>query len=312
MIMQILKQELIGVIQIAMPILFLFHIYPALFMHSFVQIVCALLVGCYFYYINYTVAQKQIKNLQFAPTGKDKEGLEAIITDCKMDPRKINIRYSYTHGMIATATFNTISLDPIVCSETNSDEQALRAKDIIINQILIHQSEETKQNLEQIRQILTPAAQKFIFKHELGHVFYNYSTKKIVLVSVIGFIMAYFGITTAVYTASALGSVAIVLGIFVASFLDLALSYSSNVWIKAHEEKKADFFAARFSSIEETNAAALFFEKYQEIQDNKTTTGLYAKIPGIILTGHYDGKSRAIYLRKYVQELQSSSMKIKA
>lgn len=292
------KQQLIGVINLAIPIVILAQIYPAFLLTFLGQFICSLFVGIYCYYLNYIASNNSIKNLQYSPSGEYKKELDDAIIKCKMNPNDITIRYSYTNTMVATTTFNTISLDPILCSETNQDEQALIAKDVIEKHVLINSSQSVKDNLIKINAILSPEAQRFVFKHELGHVFYNYAYKKLMLIGLIGFIMAYAGILTAIKTFSSLGFFAILLGIIVAGFVDLLLTYSSNVFFKAYEEKRADFFATKYSSKEEINSAADFFEKLQDIHD-EADFGLYSKIPTIILSGHYNGRTRAKYLRAY-------------
>lgn len=88
------------------------------------------------------------------------------------------------------------------------------------------------------------------------------------------------------------------MGLLAAGVTDLLLSYSSNYFFKAREEINADLFAARHSTRDETAAAADFFEAHQNILDTHKEQTLVAKIPGIILSGHPNGKTRANYLRK--------------
>ena len=76
------------------------------------------------------------------------------------------------------------------------------------------------------------------------------------------------------------------------------LTYSSNVLFKYNEEKKADLFASKYSTTEEINAAANFFEEYQKYANEyQVSMGIASRIPQVVLSGHPDGKSRACYLR---------------
>ncbi|MDR3647031.1 MAG: M48 family metalloprotease [Candidatus Babeliales bacterium] len=252
--------------------------------------------------MNYKISKTGIKALLYSPSQEYEKELEAEIIKCGVNPKSIIIRYGYTYECLATATFNTITLDPIIYSESHKDPQAIITKEIIEKHILPSQPEAVKDRLNMINEIFSPDAQRFVFKHELGHIVYNYSYKKLIWVGIIGFVMTYFGILATLSTVHLNGLLSIFLGIAIASIIDLFLTYFSNLIFKSQEEKKADLFAAKHSSAQEINAAANFFEKFYYIQAdaNKIAGGLYSKIPSIILSGHYNGKTRAKYLRKEI------------
>ncbi len=248
--------------------------------------------------------KKQADSFKFLPSGEYAQRLEKIITECGMDAQKIQLRYSYSQGRIAITMFNTISIDPILCSLFEQDPEAIKIKNIVEPQVIALLPDEQKNRLSKIKEVLTPEVQEFIFKHELGHVFYGYSNKKIVIMGAIVTIAAYLGITTAVTTYQTLGSWAVALGMVVGGLIDMVLSYSSNPLFTAKEEKRADLFAAQYSSSETIEAVADFWEKHQNILDTykDPNAGLVGSMPSIILSGHYDGKVRAQYLRAALSE----------
>jgi Zn-dependent protease with chaperone function len=198
------------------------------------------------------------------------------------------------------ALLNTVLIDPMVWHGIDDDPEVAKIKDVIQKYILPGVAESNKALHATIKKILSPDAQFFIFRHELGHVWYNYSYKRILLVGLIGFISAGAALMAARATMLAWnGTAALLVGIVVGAAADLFLSYSSNIFFKAREEKKADLFAAHFSSKKEIEAAADFFEQYEHHAQEyrKSIGGLIARMPTIILSGHIDGVTRGRYLR---------------
>ncbi len=300
MLKTILKQQIIGIINLSIPVIILYQIYPAILLSTSGKIVCSLLIGIYVFYLNYRATKTQAESLKYIPSLYKPE-LEKIIVDCKMDPHSVNLRYGYSNEMVAMTILNTVSIDPILCQRFNHDPEAIKVIDILNHHIISPMAEKQKEKIEKIKNILTPDAQTFIFKHELGHVFANYSYKKLALIGIIATISAYIGLVTTFYFLKVLGFFAIIIGITIAGLIDLIMSYSSNVLFKSREEKNADLFATKFSSPEEIKAAASFFETHQEIVNlNKSSMGILSALPSIVLTGHYDGKTRAKYLRDII------------
>lgn len=297
MIKKILMQQTIGIINLSIPFIILYQIYPSILLTVSGQILCSLLIGIYVTYLHYRIAKVQVDNLKYIPT-LCKPELEKIIADCFIIPNSVNLRYGYSNEMIALTIFNTISIDPILCQKFNQDTEAIKAIDIINHNIISTMSEKQKEKIEKIKTILTPEAQTFIFKHELGHVSSNYSYKRLVSIGIITIISAYIGIKTTFYFLKSFKFFAIILGMITSGITDLLLNSSFNFLFKSREEKNADFFAAKFSSSEEIKAAATFFELHQQIvNSDRINSGLMGKLPNVILTGHFDGKTRARYLR---------------
>lgn len=206
----------------------------------------------------------------------------------------------FSNEMIACTTFNTIMLDPLFWSEAQDDTQMQKAKEVVETYIVPTLSEESKTRINLINEKLSIPAKRFIFKHELAHVANSYSVKKLLLTAALTTIVAFISIKLSILSYGYLGKFAALVGIVCAAILDLIFTYASNIIFKACEEKNADIFAAKFSDAQEIKEAADFFENYQTISDeNNKSTGIIAKLPIIVLSGHYDGKSRAKYLRKF-------------
>jgi Zn-dependent protease with chaperone function len=130
----------------------------------------------------------------------------------------------------------------------------------------------------------------------------NYSRNKLFLVFATGVIFSFSGLMVAqvLLPLSALGALCV--GMIVAGVLDLLLAYVTNYFFKVQQEREADLFAARYSTQEEIQAAALFFEKHQDLRDaHKDTNGFLNRLPSTLTTGHPDGHTRAFYLRSFIR-----------
>lgn len=298
-LLQQLKPNALGTINLGLPVIIAAFWCPWLISSIMGTLLCSAIMGAYIWYINYWRTVSTTVALKYAPSQPYKDELEKAINACGMDSEDITLRYGYTNGMIATATLSTITIDPLLFSTIENDPQALAAKDIIVVHILPLLSDAQKELNVRVKEILTPEAQRFIFKHELAHIYYNYSTKKLLIIGAIGMLATCLGIITSSCLLAVNGPLAVLCGLFVAGLSDLLLSYSSNAFFTSREEKNADLFAAHHSAHEETEAAALFFEKLQEIQDSlQEKDTILAKLPSVIVSGHYNGKTRAGYLRK--------------
>ena len=125
----------------------------------------------------------------------------------------------------------------------------------------------------------------------------NYSTKKLFLVFVLGFVATYSGIATTILALQIHGMFAIFIGMLISGSIDLLLTYGSNVLWKLQEEKAADRFAVQYSSVEEIRAAALFFENHQHVIDRYKQPGNFiTNLPSVVLSGHQHGAARSAYL----------------
>lgn len=296
MVLNQLKLQAMGVFNLALPVIILAQFYT---MQDSVKLVCSVMIGLYVAYLHYKTAHAHSINLKFEPTGSWKELFEKHIRTCGVDPEKIQLRYGFSNEMIATTTFNTISIDPLLWTLSEHDPKAIEALGVIHQFITPQLSEQQKERLYAIRAILTEPAQRFIIKHEAAHVHYNYSNKKISLMGVIGSIATFSGITITMQLLSYMpGVLAILFGLCTGGLLDLILSQASNYFFKLQEEKKADLFACQYSTQEEIFAAADFFEKFHAITQPAQPINFWTKkIPSSILTGYLVGSERAVYLR---------------
>lgn len=302
-IIAVLKQQIIGIIHFAIPLLVAAYFYPPLVFRMDLRILCAIALGIYLAYVHYTNTKKVISQLQFVPTGDYKQQLEQWITDADMDPEKIQLRYGYCNESLAMTMFNTIVIDPMIYTLFEQDPTAQQAKQVIQTYIVPTQSEELKRKISQLKEIMSPQAQQFVFTHELGHVYDHYSIKKIAIIGIIGALTAYIGISTAVSLYPLIGASAVLCAVIIGGLVDLLLSYLSNVLFKLPEEKNADLFAATYNTTDTSAAGADFFEKHQEIIDqHKQYEGLLAQLPSVIASGHPSGKTRAHYLRTLTKE----------
>ncbi len=300
------KQQIIGIINLSVPIIILFKFSPDFVFSLVGTLFCSALTGIYICYLNGKIGKNMIRSLKYSPTSQNLEKLTKLIVECNVDPKSVTLNYAYTNEMIAMATFNNIIIDPIVWSGLDEDPEALKVKDIFNQAIEPTLSPRQKSRLDGIKEVLSAGAQRFIFKHELGHVFHNFSNRNLGIICAIGMVSTYIGIMTASKVMCLGGIVAIIAGMFAGGISDLLFSYTSNILFKSNEEKKADMFAARYSSPEDIKEAADFFERHQAILDKHQEPGtMLPRIPSIITTGHPNGRSRAFYLHKIAEQKTS-------
>lgn len=306
MIIQLLRNQLFSVFSLSIPLMAVAHFYPWVFSQWYGIIGVSLAMGLYVLYLNYKAAISQNAGLLYKPTGAVKEVLDKITVACGLNPTDLEIRYAYTQEMIGSANFNMIRLDPLLWSLIADDVEAQKAKQVLETHIVPTLSEIQKTRIAGIQQIFTPGAQQFIFKHELAHVIHTFSRKKLALVGCIAVLSAASGIITAQLLFPLLGAFALIIACMVAGFMDLFLSYASNVVFKVRAEYYADMFAAKHSTPQEIEAAADFFEKHAVIMHENQDQTLLAKLPAEILSGHPNAQSRVAYLRNLaVQKIAS-------
>lgn len=292
-----LKQSLLGYFVVCPYLILGFILYPPLLLSIVGQIVCALLLGAYLYFLNWKQLQILQQTLQFSPSGTHADFFKNQIQQCNIPVTTVTLKYAYTDEGIAMAAGKTVIIDPILWQNLQDDPEAAKVKDIYELHIKPTVSLVKQQRIAAINQALTPAAQLFIFKHELGHVFYNFSTKKFVFIFMTGTVAVYLGIITAIAALQMNSIFAMFAGIFVAACADIFLTLLSNLVWKLHEEKMADRFAVKYSTDEEIEAAAIFFKKHQEIRNLYPEPGnLWELLPSEIRTGHPNGAARAVYL----------------
>lgn len=292
-----LKQQIIGVINLSIPLIILCLVYPTIFFVWYGKIACSLAIGIHIWILNKQSLIAMTAQLTFRPTDQSKEMLEQQIHACNLQPQNITLFYAYTDEALAIAASNNIIIDPMIWSTISDDPESLKVQTIITPTL----SDVKKLKIQKTLEIFSHDAQSFIFKHELGHVARQYSLKKLFIVFLIGTLSTYIGIESALSTLSINSVLAVLAGMFAGGLSDLVLSYLSNGTFKAHEEKQADIFAIRFSSAKEIEAAAIFFEQYQNIIDEYGDKSFLRNIlPSTVFSGHLDGKSRAALLRSQI------------
>ncbi len=291
------KKQIEGVINLSLPIILLYNVYPIVLHTVLGRVVCSLAIGLYLYYINYQQLQNLQNALQFSPSGDHKDFFNNLIEECNVDPNLVIVKYAYIPEGIAMALEKTIIIDPILWHGVNDDPQAVKVEEIFKTHVEKGLTSVQKDRIAAFHQSLTPGAQRFIFKHELGHVMLNFSQKKLLVMLSLGFVATYCGIIAAMFALPIHGLIAIIVGMFVGGFMDLFLTYASNVVWKLQEEKAADRFAADHSSNEDIQATALFFENHQHILDTHKEAGNFlSDLPSVILSGHQHGSVRSAYL----------------
>lgn len=291
-------QQIVGIINLSLPVIGVFYMMPA-FLDNYLWILAVSgFIGVYVWYLNYLQHISVIKRLLHLPSGSYKELFESWIRECNVDVATVEIKYAYTGDNTAMAMSNTILVDPMLCSLSDGDTGSDAVKNIYNLHIEPTLTPACKQRLEAYKKLLTPQAQAFIFKHELGHVVDAYSYKKLWMIFFDGTVFALAGILSAKYLMSYNVYLAVLVGMIVAGLVDVFLTYASNVLFKYQAEKHADFFAAQHSSKDEIQAAAHYFVEHEKILETypDTSAGLPSKLPSIILSGHPSGKSRSAYL----------------
>lgn len=295
----LIVQQIIGISNLSLPLIVVYYFAPNFLLSYTGILVCSLTTGMYVAFLAYLRSQNEMKSLTFKPSDAQAALFHETIKACRMDPEKIALRYAYADDGIAITLFNTIVIDPMHWKGIE-DEEFHKTRDIIEKHVLPNVDEQKKRLHTKISAILTPAVQEFIFKHELGHVARNFSIRRITMVGSIATLSTSAALWAVWRTIEVVGGLnAFIVGFIVGFCVDLILSYCSNVLFKAQEEKKADLFACRFSSRGEIEAAADFFEQYEDCAQEYRNLlgGMHTMIPGIILTGYIDGASRALYLR---------------
>lgn len=296
MIIATIRQELLGIFNICIPILCAAYFFPASVLNVWGILFWACAVGAYLFYKNFQSTTSGKNSLLFAPTGAQRELLFHEAERCGVRADGVDFRYAYCDDAIGLTMFDTIVLDPMVWKGID-DPEFEKARNVVIQQVIPAIPENKKQFHARINEALTSDAQQFIFRHELAHVFYNFSNKRIVINGVIGFLFTVAAFAAAHVVLPILGNGgAIVVGILVAGSVDLLLSYGTNYFFKAAAEKNADLFAVKYSTSQEIKAAADFFDAYERAaQEYRKSIG-FPVHPPVFLVGYIDGVMRAKYL----------------
>ena len=304
MIPSLLLQEAIAVIRIAIPLILFYNNISKNVLSFWGILASSLVFGTYVGFVHYQQAHNQVKGLLFAPSGEHADLFYKEITHCGLKPESICLRYSYCDDQIACTNFSTILIDPMVWKGIENDSEVQKIKTVIEQHILPTVPEIKKTMHTQINTLLTEDAQKFIFRHELGHIDHNYSNKCIIFLGASGACALASGLIVASITLASLGGLAAtIFGMTVGGTLDILLAYAKNVIFTLPHEWLADDFAIQHSSSQEIKAAADFFEQYEVgAQEVREATVLFSRvIPSEILSGHPQGEKRAAYLRDKVR-----------
>jgi hypothetical protein len=302
--LQGLLQQISGVVNLSIPLILIYHFSPDFLLSYLGIILCSLAIGAYVASVAYFKSKNEMKSLTFAPSPDQTALFNKSIIACGLDPKTVDLRYAYAGDGIAITLFNTIVIDPMLWKDID-DPEFYKTREIIEKHVLPAVDEHKKKLHAQIDTILTSGVQEFVFKHELGHIVRQFSIRRIVMLGCIAALATSAALWAIWRTIAALGGFkAFFVGFIVGTCTDLLLSYASNVFFKAQEEKKADLFACTFSSREQIEKAADFFEQYegyaQKYRD--ALSGIHTMVPSMILSGYIDGKSRARYLRDIAQD----------
>ncbi len=294
-----MMQQIIGAINLSLPVIISYQFYPALFQSYWGMFISALMVGVSTYFLNKRATDTMINALKYKPSDEYRERFDAMIRQCNIDPHDVAIVYAYTNEQTILTAFNTIIMDPIVWASIASDTEAGVVTAIFEQYTLPNLSEMQKQRLAEIKKICTPDVEAFFFRRQLAHVYHHFSTKKLFVIGFVGTLAAYVGIMAAMSILHINGILAACVGIMVGCVADLAFTYLSNALFKLPEEKAADRFAVEYSSCQEIEAAATFFEQHQKIKDTtfKDETNLLSFLPSVFARGHLTGIARAKFLR---------------
>ena len=295
----LLRQQIIGTLNIA---LFVWVTYLCfgltVLSNSHWRLLLALCLGAYTAYVQFNSTRTIEYNLIFEPEGPYKTTLDNIIQTCKVDPKTIRVRYGHTQGSLALSMLNTIALDPMAWNEPDTHTSIDKARDNITTHIFPTLPQTEKDLLSFCKNQMTPACQSFIVKHEVGHIVNHCSIKRVVLTGCIMAAAVFTGITSLwLVLPYAPGIISVCTGILVGACIDYCLSLLSNLFFRYPQEKYADIFAARYSSLEELEAAAIFFEKHQDFLDKTTPKTMLS-----FFNGTMDGKKRALFLRTLAQQ----------
>jgi len=289
-----------GWVQLSLPFIVLYFYCPQFILSFNGAIFCSFLIGLKLAFIVYQQGKNMIKGLQFTPTGKFKKYFDKQIKEVGLNPENISLRYAYCDTNIALTAFNTIIIDQMIWSGFDEDPVFIEAQQVVKKHLQPTFSIQSKKLHKEIKAALTPHAQKFIFKHELGHVVDKYSWKKVILNAFIGFTATFVSFSIIQNFITVYDNLLVLfLAIIVAAFIDLSSSYLSNGLFKVSEEQNADIFAVKYSSKKEIIAAADFFEQYEKhAKEYRKSIGSMADYSTRFLMGYVPSEERVQSLKK--------------
>lgn len=305
MFVSLLSQNFLSFVWFSVPFMVFYCHKPKFALSTKGALLCSLFLGLRFFTVSYYQTTNMVKKLQYAPTGKSREYFDQQIKKVGLNPNHIILRYGYCDKSVALTSFNTVIIDQMLWKGMGGrDPMRTAAQKIVKIHVQPTLPMHSKQFHKKLKNALTRDVQKFVFKHELGHVIDRYSWKALLLTGAIGFVSAYSGIyALQLLLVGYKGVVAFGGAIGVASIVHLSLTYLSNALFKAPKEREADMFAVKHSSKREIKAAADFFEKYERYSKEyrKLIGDTYSEKAPRLLMGYYSGKERVQYLRDSIK-----------
>lgn len=300
-----LQTNALGTINlVGLPLILFIYLQPAGIPLELIVLLAGLATGLRLYFMHKKAARNLINTLQYRPTGQHLALTDEILQPNKASAAHVSIRYAYTQEGIAMAIDDVVVIDPMLMSLWSDDPQAFAVQEIYAQHIAPTLTEKQLERLTKTKLALTAPAQRFILRHEIGHILQRFTSKKLILIGLTGFIMTIAAFYAAIWTIAIAGSLsASIFGIVVGMMSDLSVTYLINVTYKRYCEIDADRYAAQTSSVEEITAAAEFFDRHQEIIDATTEyTNLFSYLPCVIASGHENGHARATKLRRRVTD----------
>jgi len=264
--------------------------------------ICSLAVGLYIGSTIYFSSRAIMRQLQFIP---EKQDFAQEIDRCGFLPNSVMLRYSYAEDGVAKTIGNMVQIDPLMWHGLDDDRQAQKAIEVLNVHVVPVLSKEIQELYANIKKDLSFETQRFIFRHELGHVARNYSVKKILLMGLTGVSAAAIALVAAKLTIGFLGGLgAFIVGVIVGGCTDLCITNAGNYFFKQYEEVMADRFAIAYSSAQEIEAPADFFEQYDLLSKpfRKKNIGTESDFWYSVLFGYPSGSYRVGYLRLAAKE----------
>lgn len=300
------KTHLALLFQLGLPVIIAYLISPTFTLSPLGMITISFIIGGRTLYKQYHASLTEARTLAYAPSQEFLERFKQEVKTCGLDPEAISFGYSYLFDKVAISLFKTIKIDPLLWKNIENDPIAIKITKVLNEHILPSEAEHKKMFQAAINQHLTPQAQCFILRHELGHIAHDDSWPRLISVSTIVTLVVLVGMAVAAYLLPIVGGVAaLFFALCAAMIADLTFSALNNKLINAMQEQRADLFAAQYSTDEEITAAGNFFKAFdvaasEHIQHKNQLE--YLGLPNSFSKGYYTGAQRAAYLQKYVDE----------
>lgn len=310
--MLMLYGQMIAISRLFLPIAVGYLIAPEFTLSRAGALVLSTIFALGMFYQLYQSSMKEANTVVYVPTGDVLTSLQSEIKRCGMEPEAIKIGYTYLFDQVAQSLFSTIKIDPLVWKNCDNDPVKQQIITVLDTHVMPAAPADRTAFIQAINSHLTPEAQRFIFRHELGHIASSDSLKRISSFSGIVFATIASGITIVGVLAPVITIIpAAIAGLVVACLVDILLSAINNHFTKAAQEKNADIFATQMSSFEETVAAAEFFKAYDEAMHThlsmSPTIFTLLGLPSSYARGYYSGAQRSEYLTELAHRLKEQN-----